>query len=99
MPLWSYAKWSVIEVRHEIMQNILLFLPYGSLLKANGFKRPILIAALTSLAVELIQYITALGLCELDDLINNTLGAALGVLVFTLGMKAAARLRKEKKSG
>ena len=37
-----------------------------------------------SLWIELTQYITGRGLCELDDIIHNTFGAAVGVILFIL---------------
>lgn len=62
---------------------MLLFLPLGFLLPAafTLFKqmRRVLLAGLAlSVLVEIIQYVTHLGLCELDDMINNTYGTLLG---------------------
>ena len=84
-PLWSWALWDQIDVRHPILQNVLLFVPFGAALRAAGIRHPILLAALTSAAVEALQFVFALGLCETDDVIHNTLGAALGVGLFCLG--------------
>lgn len=42
------------------------------------FKTVVLIGLVTSFCIELIQYVTALGLLELDDLTANTIGAVLG---------------------
>lgn len=36
-------------------------------------------ALLLSIAIELIQYVTGLGIAELDDLFGNTLGGVIGV--------------------
>lgn len=68
---------------YNIAGNMLLFLPLGFLLPAafTLFKqmRRVLLAGLAlSVLVEIIQYVTHLGLCELDDMINNTYGTLLG---------------------
>ena len=64
---------------NNIIQNILLFVPLGFLI---GDKRVILIGLLLSIGIELAQYIFRLGYCELDDVLNNTIGVAIGALLF-----------------
>lgn len=64
---------------NNIIQNILLFIPLGFLI---GGKRGIIAGALLSIGIELTQYIFSLGYCELDDVLNNTIGAAIGALLF-----------------
>ena len=70
-----------IEMRYwnNIIQNILLFIPLGFLI---GGKRGIIAGVLLSIGIELTQYIAVLGYCELDDVLNNTIGAAIGSLLF-----------------
>ena len=70
-----------IEMRYwnNIIQNILLFIPLGFLI---GGKRGIIAGVLLSIGIELTQYIAVLGYCELDDALNNTIGAAIGSLLF-----------------
>ena len=70
-----------IEMRYwnNIIQNILLFIPLGFLI---GGKRGIIAGLLLSIGIELTQYIAVLGYCELDDVLNNTIGAAIGSLLF-----------------
>ena len=64
---------------NNIIQNILLFIPLGFLI---GGKRGIIAGLLLSIGIELTQYIAVLGYCELDDVLNNTIGAAIGSLFF-----------------
>lgn len=64
---------------NNIIQNILLFIPLGFLI---GGKRGIIAGVLLSIGIELTQYIAVLGYCELDDALNNTIGAAIGSLLF-----------------
>lgn len=71
----------------QIVLNILLFIPFGFSLSTylNCHKRshhlfPIVLlsAFLLSTSVELLQYLTSRGYTEIDDVINNTLGAVIG---------------------
>ena len=64
---------------NNIIQNILLFIPLEFLI---GGKRGIIAGVLLSIGIELTQYIFRLGYCELDDVLNNTIGTAIGSLLF-----------------
>lgn len=66
----------------DIALNILLFIPFGFLLGDKGWKA-VLFGFLLSAFIELIQYIAVLGYCEADDVLNNTIGCGLGVLLCT----------------
>ena len=46
-----------------------------------GDPRALLIPLALSAGVEIIQFIFSIGLCELDDIFNNTLGACIGWLM------------------
>lgn len=64
----------------DVINNIWLFIPFGTGLYAIFRKKRVWIAALgLSLVIELIQYFTGLGVAELDDLFGNTLGGMIGV--------------------
>lgn len=65
---------------NNIIQNILLFIPLGFLI---GGKRGIIAGVLLSIGIELTQYIFRLGYCELDDMLNNTIGATIGAMLFS----------------
>ncbi len=74
----------------EVRENILVFIPsgiYWKLLDDPG-KRAILMGFLTSLTLEAGQFLGTLGAFDITDLITNTLGTALGVLVYGLAVKA-----------
>lgn len=64
----------------DIVLNILLFIPLGFLLGRKGWKA-ILFGFLLSAFIELAQYVFLLGYCEADDVLNNTIGCVLGVLL------------------
>lgn len=77
---------------NNIIQNILLFIPLGFLI---GGKRGIIAGVLLSIGIELTQYIAVLGYCELDDVLNNTIGAAIGSLLFKKFGKRIERIIKK----
>ena len=65
--------------------NILAFLPFGFLIAAfwHPDNRPHFLAVITlsvifSIVVECLQYHTAVGVADVDDIILNTTGAAIG---------------------
>ena len=93
-PLWSYAKWGMLEIRHEIIQNIIMFIPLGTFIRGAseelGFIGAIAICFAFSVVIEAVQYIGALGLCELDDVINNTIGGIIGAALCGKGCKVLA---------
>ncbi len=75
---WSYRQFlSSPSLRQSIINNIWLFVPLGALLYKPGSKR-FLIPFLLSIAIEVTQYLTGIGLCELDDVFSNGLGSIIG---------------------
>ena len=59
----------------DILKNIALFVPFGFVI---GGRKGVLLGFLFSSGIEAAQYVTRLGYCELDDIMNNTIGAAVG---------------------
>lgn len=90
-----YTFWSAQsqpEYYRTFFMNILLFVPIGIfmpyVLSKNTRKRTVFItivfALLLSATAEFLQYKLSLGLCEIDDVIANTFGAAVGTLSYCL---------------
>ena len=85
----------------QIVLNYLLFVPLGCLLPftwpgryagdgaARGVARVALVAAACSLCVELAQLVLRVGLFELDDVLNNALGAVMGYVLYRLAERTA----------
>lgn len=77
-------------VRHafaNLTGNVVLFIPLGILLPAvfyqlRHFLKTFLLAAVLIATVEAVQYFTQLGACDVDDLILNLLGVALGYSLY-----------------
>ena len=61
----------------DIVLNILLFIPLGFLLGRKGWKA-VFLGFLFSAFIECAQYLFLLGYCEADDVLNNTIGTAVG---------------------
>lgn len=81
VPFWSYKNIRIDGIRWQIYINIFLFVPLGFMLPwatKRTFQQTILIGCLFSIFIETIQYLFCLGLCEPDDVLHNTLGAAIG---------------------
>ena len=85
--MWSYrdllagkstAKGDVIQN----LNNVLFFVPFGLLHPIKKCKAVLITALFFSVFIEASQYVFALGLCELDDVICNTLGAMFGVWIW-----------------
>lgn len=82
--LFSYAGKFLKEqsVRVGVINNIWLFIPLGTgLYRWFQKKWVLLIPFVMSMAIETTQYITGLGIAELDDVFGNTMGGWIGVLV------------------
>ena len=70
----------------EMIENVLIFIPFGIYMKILGAKdkTAVISGFCFSLALELCQYIFSLGTCDVTDVMANTAGSALGVLIFIL---------------
>ncbi|TCZ80127.1 VanZ family protein [Paenibacillus albiflavus] len=71
--------------------NIVAFIPLGFMLpilfgtNKAGFTRVLIISLALSAGFELLQLITSMGACDIDDVILNTSGGVIGYLLFLLG--------------
>lgn len=70
--------------------NLIMFIPYGFLIPAfwknvhhRGLKI-VISGCILSIVIEVLQYITAFGQMDIDDVILNTLGVVIGYELFRL---------------
>ena len=74
-----------------IVQNLILFMPFGFLLYAVTDQprtaRILLFGFLLSLAIELCQLFFRLGWFEVDDILHNVLGTYLGICLYRRAVK------------
>ncbi|MBR7185342.1 MAG: VanZ family protein [Clostridia bacterium] len=81
--------WAIIQ----LFGNVIMFVPLGLFIpavfpRAAAFWRTVLWSAVTVLSIELIQLFTLLGSLDIDDLILNLLGAAIGYALYRLLRRA-----------
>ncbi len=84
--LYSYKEaWNHFSAREwrNIILNIIMFVPFGFLLplvskKFQAFWKTYLAGFLFTFLIEMTQLLLHLGICELDDFMNNTMGAMIG---------------------
>ncbi|MPS72147.1 MAG: VanZ family protein [Chryseobacterium sp.] len=78
--------WKTIFV--NIFGNILMFVPFGFLgivfPKLNNFWLLILDFLFVIILIESLQYFTRLGVFDIDDVILNTVGTAIGFWIYQL---------------
>lgn len=89
-------------VLSNLLGNVLAFVPFGMILpmltpKCRNFFHIVLLGGDFSLFVETIQLISKVGSFDVDDLILNTLGAALGYLVYRLIRRYFRRKHDDRK--
>ena len=89
--VWEYPIAFTFAPLIGIMQNLILFIPFGFLLYAvtdqPRMVRILLFGFLLSLAIELCQLFFRLGWFEVDDILHNVLGTYLGICLYRRAVK------------
>lgn len=89
--LWSYKAWFAgdMNLGQEVLANVAMFIPFGFLLSdilpshlRKKSSAVMLAAILFSLTIETLQLFLMRGLFEWDDVVSNTIGACVGILLF-----------------
>jgi glycopeptide antibiotics resistance protein len=74
----------LVNFHTNLLGNIALFFPLpfflASTLKINTWKRILMLVLITSLLIEVSQYIFNVGVTDIDDVILNVCGGAIGYL-------------------
>lgn len=92
IPFHSFIKAKIQpELYRSMFMNIVLFFPIGIFMpfsfKIRSYKNifyTLIFALAFSISIETLQYIFSLGYCEIDDVIMNSIGVALGTLSFLI---------------
>lgn len=71
----------------NLLGNVVCFVPFGFVLPVisknqRKFWKILFLSFLTSLLVELIQLVSKVGSCDVDDMLLNTLGGIIGYVLF-----------------
>lgn len=89
----------LMRVAINVLGNVVLFVPFGYALPSlfgAGRRRPVLYVFLCmvfSIMIELMQFVTNTGCCDVDDVLLNTLGGLCGYLVYAFLHKKGKRKR------
>jgi glycopeptide antibiotics resistance protein len=88
--LIPFAGYSQDNLR-EMIDNFIVFIPFGLLLgvipKQTGLLRKLAFIAVFSLAVEIIQFVFAIGVTDITDVAANILGGLFGLAIYGLSAK------------
>lgn len=100
MPFWSYYSYfggTDDTLMGENLVNIIVFIPVGLLLSLAyhniSSKKILAIGCLLSISIEISQFVFKRGLCEVDDVIHNSLGCYIGYMLVLYSM---CMVRKSK---
>ena len=84
--------WQIVLL--NLAGNVVVFIPFGFLIPSmwpkNDKRHPIGLIFLTvlfSVSIEILQYLTAVGSADVDDVILNALGGFIGYLLYSLWRK------------
>lgn len=84
----------------NLLGNVLIFVPFGFFMpmasKYRSFLATVFYSFVLSFCVETFQLITKIGSFDVDDLVLNTVGGAVGYIVFMIC--AAIRRKHDKKA-
>ena len=106
VPLWSYREAfgdggvARLGVARSIILNILITIPLGYFLPAvyrelkHRYRLSILTVVVISVITEIIQLISRTGLCETDDVINNTIGGIIGLVSYMVAGKIIKKVQR-----
>lgn len=98
---WEYREklgiWSVIN----LLGNVIIFVPFGFFKPMSSVSRNFLTTVLDgiwlSMIVEVFQFVTKVGRFDVDDLLLNTFGVAIGYLIFLICNVMRRKYGKKRK--
>lgn len=97
-PFWSYEK---PELFVENVMNAVVFVPVGLLIglvfSRWPWRKAIGAGCIISISIELLQFIFKRGFSEVDDVIHNTLGCAIGYGLYKTAQLAFGYFAKRNK--
>ncbi len=81
--------------------NVLIFVPFGMMIPflTNNFKKfwgVLLLTFELSVLVELVQLLTKVGSCDVDDILLNTIGGIMGYVCYVIAVRWRRKVRYGK---
>ncbi|WP_201391036.1 VanZ family protein [Ktedonobacter sp. SOSP1-85] len=84
----------------EMIDNFVVFIPFGLLLSVNlkraNIWRRLAFICIFSLAAEIIQFVFAIGATDITDVITNTAGGFLGLILYDLSNKYVDNEKRDR---
>jgi glycopeptide antibiotics resistance protein len=78
----------VFNFLSNVLGNIFLFIPFSiilfSVFNVKNSNSVLLSAFLLSVSIEMLQYLFRIGVADIDDVLLNTLGAGIGILIYKI---------------
>lgn len=80
----------------NVVGNVAVFVPFGYFVgifekEPKVMWKGIALALAFSVSIELIQLVAKVGICDVDDVILNTLGGAIGIILYRIIYALAAK--------
>ena len=102
--IWYYISVDMHVSKSQVIRNILgniaVFIPFGLylqvLLKNKAFGKSLLIVIVTSISIEIIQFVFKVGVADIDDVILNVCGGAIGIIGYKVLLKLFDEVSKTK---
>lgn len=103
---FGFRKWDGTVDEKQVVYsflNVVFFIPWGFLLASameNNVRRFVMTffySLITSLSIEVLQYITKTGASEITDLVTNVSGGLIGCLLFVLISNVLNRRSNERR--
>ena len=98
MPFWEVRN-LMVNISNKYLREFWLVQIFGNIamfINVTNFKSVFLISIAFSAGIEITQYVTGRGLCEFDDVFNNTLGACVGYMSWRLKMRYNKKYKNEQ---
>lgn len=91
----------MFAVTANLLGNVLIFLPFGMLVpfitkRFKKFWSVALLAFELSVLVELVQLVTKVGSCDVDDILLNTIGGMLGFVCYAIAVRCRRKIHYGK---
>lgn len=95
-----FSTWGINDRNNAyVIENVLLFIPFGfvcpwAFKTFRNFLTCTLFGAAVSTAIECLQLLTKRGYFQIDDILTNTVGMAIGCILFLIISGLCAKCRK-----
>lgn len=88
-PLAIFKHYNIFD--RQVIGNLIMLVPLGVYLpllyeRFSSYKRVLWVGMLTSISIEIIQWLTGFRSADIDDVILNTIGVGIGFMIYSLIM-------------